>query len=68
MLKHMLRSLVVLLLPLSTFLLSKLLHLLREDVNTTFNNLYAILDILDDLTRLLRLHYPLFCDFLFNKD
>jgi hypothetical protein len=68
MLKHTLRSLVVLLLPLSTSLLSKLLHLPREDINTTFNNLYAILDILDDLTRKLYLHHPSFRDFLLNKD
>jgi hypothetical protein len=68
MLKYTLRSLVVLLLPLSTSLLSKLLYLLREDINITFNNLYIILNILEDLTHTLRLYYPLFYNFLLNKD
>jgi hypothetical protein len=68
MLKHTLGSLVVLLSPLSTSSLSKLLHLPREDVDTIFNDLYAILDIPDDPTRPLRLHHPSFRDFLLNKD
>jgi len=68
MLKHTLRSLVVLFLPLSTSLLSRLLHLPREDVDATFNNLYAILNILEDLTLQLHLHHPSFCDFLLSKD
>jgi hypothetical protein len=50
MLKYILRSLVVLLLSLSASLLSKLLHFLREDINATFNDLYTILNILEDLT------------------
>jgi hypothetical protein len=50
MLKHTLGSLVVLLLPLSTSLLSRLLYLPREDVDVTFNDLYMILDILEDPT------------------
>jgi hypothetical protein len=68
MLKYTLGSLVVLLSSLSTSSLSKLLHFLREDVDATFNDLYAILDIPDDLTRPLRLHHPSFRDFLLNKD
>jgi hypothetical protein len=68
MLKHTLRSIVVLLLPLSTSSLSRLLHLPREDVDRTFEDLYAILDIPEDLTRPLRLHHPSFRDFLLNKD
>jgi hypothetical protein len=51
MLKHTLRSIVVLLLPLSSSLLSRLLQLLREDIDLTFNNLYVILNILNNLTR-----------------
>jgi len=67
-LKHILGSLVVLLSPLSTSSLSKLLHLPREDIDATFNDLYAILHIPDDPTRQLRLHHPSFRDFLLSKD
>jgi hypothetical protein len=58
----------VLLSPLSTSSLSRLLHLPKEDVDATFNDLYAILDIPEDPTRQLRLHHPSFRDFLLNKD
>jgi hypothetical protein len=68
MLKHTLGSIVVLLSPLSTSSLSRLLHLQKEDVDRTFEDLYAILDIPDDPTRPLRLHHPSFRDFLLNKD
>lgn len=68
MVKHTLGSLVVLLSPLSTFSLSRLLCLPKEDVDATFNDLYAILDIPEDPTRQLRLHHPSFRDFLLNKD
>jgi hypothetical protein len=68
MLKHTLGSIIVLLTPLSAFSLSKLLHLLREDIDRTFEDLHAILDIPKDLTRQLRLHHPLFRDFLLSKD
>ncbi|PVH67344.1 HET-domain-containing protein, partial [Cadophora sp. DSE1049] len=67
-LKHALGSLVVLLSPLSTSSLSRLLQLSREVVDLTFENLYAILDIPQDLTYPLRLHHPSFRDFLLNKD
>ena len=49
-LKLTLRSIVVLLLPLSTSLLSRLLYLSREDIDSIFSDLYIILDILEDLT------------------
>jgi hypothetical protein len=68
MLKHTLGSIVVLLSPLSTSSLSRLLHLPREDVDLTFEDLHAILDIPKDPTRPLRLHHPSFRDFLLNKD
>jgi hypothetical protein len=54
--------------PLSASSLSKLLHLLEEEVDQTFENLHAILDISKDSTRLLCLLNPLFRDFLLNKD
>ena len=68
MLKHTLGSLVVLLSPLSTSSLSRLLHLPREDVDATLNDLYAIIDIPKDPTCPLCLHHPSFRDFLLNKD
>jgi hypothetical protein len=68
MLKHTLGSIVVLLSPLSSSSLSRLLQLSREDIDSTFNDLHAILDIPNDPTRQLRLHHPSFRDFLLNKD
>jgi hypothetical protein len=68
MLKHALGSVVVLLSPLSTCSLSRLLHLPREGFDQTFEDLYAILDIPEDSTRPLRLHHPSSRDFLLNKD
>lgn len=68
MLKHTLGSIVVLLSPLSTASLSRLLHLPREDVDRTLEDLYEILDIPEDPTRPLRLHHPSLRDFLLNKD
>ncbi|CAG8982160.1 hypothetical protein HYALB_00003595 [Hymenoscyphus albidus] len=68
MLKHILRSTVVLLLPLSTSALSRLLQVSREYVDSTFNDPHTILDIPDDPTRQLRLHHPSFRDFIVNKD
>ncbi|KAH8758829.1 WD40-repeat-containing domain protein, partial [Hyaloscypha finlandica] len=68
MLKHILGSLVVLLSPLSTSSLSRLLHLPKEDIDQTFEDLYAILDIPEDPTRQVRLHHPSFRDFLLSKD
>jgi hypothetical protein len=68
MLKHALGSLVVLLSPLSTSSLSKLLHLPRKDLDATFNDLSAILNIPEDPTHQLYLHHPSFRDFLLNKD
>ena len=68
MLKHTLGSIVVLLSPLSTSSLSRLLHLSKKEVDQTFEDLYAILDIPEDSTYPVRLHHPSFRDFLLNKD
>ncbi|KAG9232931.1 putative wd40 protein [Amylocarpus encephaloides] len=65
-LKHTLGVLVVLLSPLSTSSLRRLLP--KKDVESAFSDLYAILDIPKDPTRQLRLHHPSFRDFLLNKD
>jgi hypothetical protein len=58
----------VLLSPLSASSLSRLLHLSKEEVDQTFEDLYAILDIPEDPTYPLRLHHPSFCDFFLSKD
>jgi hypothetical protein len=68
MLKQTLGSVVVLLSPLSASSLSGLLHLPKKEIDQTFEDLHAILDIPKDPTYLLRLHHPSFRDFLLNKD
>lgn len=68
MLKHTVRSIVALLSPLSAFSLSRLLHLPKEEIDQIFEDLYTILDIPEDQTYLVRLHYPSLRDFLLNKD
>ncbi|KAH7410673.1 vegetative incompatibility protein HET-E-1 [Cadophora sp. MPI-SDFR-AT-0126] len=67
-LKRILGSIITLLSPLSAFSLSKLLHLQKEDIDQTLEDLYAILDIPSNPTLPLRLHHPSFRDFLFNQD
>jgi hypothetical protein len=67
-LKYTLGSIVVLLLPLSAFSLSRILRLPKEEVDQTLQDLYAILDVPEDSTCPLRLHHPSFRDFLLNKD
>ncbi len=59
---------MVLAFPVSTRSLSKLLHIAKEDIDQTLEDLHAILDILEEQTRPLRLHHPLFCDFLLDKN
>ena len=66
-LKQTLGSIVVLFSPLSTYSLSRLLDLPREDVDQMFEDLYAILDISGNPTCPLHLHHPSFRDFLLNK-
>ncbi|KAF2032676.1 hypothetical protein EK21DRAFT_60470 [Setomelanomma holmii] len=72
MLRYVLGSVVVLFSPLSTWSLSKLLQVadedVSEDVSQTLEDLHAILNIPEDSAEPLRLHHPLFRDFLLNKD
>ena len=44
------------------------MHLPKKDIDQTFEDLYAILDIPEDPTRQVHLYYPLFRDFLLSKD
>jgi len=67
-LRHTLGSVVVLLSPLSACSLSRLLHLPKEEVNQTLEDLHVILDIPEDSIRPLRLHHPSFRDFLLDKN
>jgi hypothetical protein len=67
-LRYSLGSIVVLLSPLSSHSLSRLLHVPENDVNQTLEDLHAILDIPNDQTRSLRLHHPSFRDFLLDKE
>jgi hypothetical protein len=67
-LRHILGSMVVLLSPLSAYSLSRLLHVPKEDVDQIIEDLHAILDVPEDRTLSLRLHHPLFRDFLLDKD
>jgi hypothetical protein len=70
MLKHALGSVMVLFAPLSVDSLSILLHVPKQDVDQTLEDLRAILDIPEDQTPPppLRLHHPPFRDFLLDKE
>ena len=68
MLKWVLGSVVILFSPLSIYSITRMLCVTKEDINLTLKDLHSILDSLKDLTYLIRLYYPLFRDFLLNKD
>jgi hypothetical protein len=68
MLRYILGSIVVLFFPLSTNSLSGLLHVQKQKVSQTLEDLHAILDIPEDQTRPLRLLHPSFGDFLLDKN
>jgi hypothetical protein len=68
MLKTLLGSIVTLFSPLSTQSFSKLVNASKQEVDQTFSDLHAILDIPKDQTCPLRLHHPSFRDFLLNKE
>jgi len=65
--RRILRSIVVLFSPLSTYSLDRLLDI-AEGVRPTLEDIHAILDIPNDSSRPLRLHHPSFRDFLLDKD
>jgi NACHT domain len=68
MLRHILGSIVILLSPLSTSSLSKLLFIDRESVTQTLDDLHSILDVPKNHIESLRLHHPSFRDFLLDKN
>ena len=67
-LRHIIGSVVVLSSPLSTDALSKLLHITKQKVDQTLEDLHAILDIPENQAHPLRLHHPSFRDFILNKE
>ncbi|KAF1808535.1 WD40 repeat-like protein [Eremomyces bilateralis CBS 781.70] len=67
MLRQILGSIVLLLSPLSSPSLGRLIRLPTKDIDQTLDDLHAILDIPEDRRRPLRLHHPSFRDFLLDK-
>ena len=67
-LREILGSVVILFSPLPTDSLASLLHLPKEDVGQTLEDLHSILDVPEDLARPIRLHHPSFRDFLLDKE
>lgn len=54
--------------PLSVLSLSRFLHVDKEAIIQTLDDLHAIVDIPKDETQALRLHHPSFRDFLFDRE
>ncbi|OAG06628.1 putative WD-repeat protein [Paraphaeosphaeria sporulosa] len=68
MLRQILGSLVVLISPLSAHSLHKLLHVAKDDINQTLEDLHSVVDIPKDHMQPLRLHHPSFRDYLLSRD
>jgi hypothetical protein len=68
LLRQILRSIVILFSPLSTYSLSKLLYIPITEINQTLDDLHSVIDIPTQKIQPLRLHHPSFRDFLLNKD
>ena len=67
-LREILGSIIILSSPLSAGALATLLHMPKQDIDQTLEDLHSILDIPEDQTRPLHLHHPSFRDFLVSKD
>jgi hypothetical protein len=67
-LREVLGSIIVLLSPLSSDSLTTLLHVPKEDVDQTLEDLHAILDIPKEQSSPIHPHHPSFRDFLLDKD
>ena len=66
LLRETLGAIAVLFSPLSTTSLAELLHIPKEEVDQTLEDLHSILDIPEDPGRPIRLHHPSFRDFLLD--
>jgi hypothetical protein len=67
-LRQILGSIAVLLSPLPVYSLSTLLHVTKEDIDQTLEDLHSVLNVPEDQSQPLRLHHPSFRDFLFKND
>lgn len=67
LLRKTLGSMVILLSPLSTLSLSRLLGTKKEDIDQTLNDLHSILDVPNNQSQPLRLHHPSFRDYLLSN-
>jgi len=68
LLRQVLGTIVALYSPLSVNSLCRLLYLPKVDIEQGLADLHAVLDIPTDTNQPLRLHHPLFRDFLINKE
>jgi hypothetical protein len=66
--RRVLGSITVLLSPLPTVSLAKVIGIPGKQVTQTLERLQAILETPKDITGFIRLHHPSFRDFLLNKD
>jgi hypothetical protein len=67
MLREILGAIVILFSSLSTTSLTRLLSIPKEDIDESLEDLHAILDIRKEEKDSIRLHHPLFRDFLLNR-
>jgi hypothetical protein len=68
MLRGVLGGIIILFSPLSVKYLSSLLCITEQQVGWALKNLYMILDIPNNESGVLRLHYPSFRDSLLNNN
>ena len=66
-LRRTLGSIILLLSPLSTSSLSRLLGIPKEVIDQTLNDLHSVLDVPKEETQPLRLHHPSFRDYLLSN-
>jgi hypothetical protein len=67
-LRKILGSIVILLMPLSALSLSRLLGIRKGGIDRILNELHSVLDVPNDQSRPLRLHHPSFRDYLLSRD
>ena len=67
MLNAALGTIVILFSSLSAVSLARLLHIPKNDINQTLEDLHSILEVPKDQSQPIRLHHPSFRDFLLDK-
>jgi hypothetical protein len=68
MLRHVIGCIIILLSPLSSSSLSRLINVAENEINQTLADLHSILDIPREPNQPLRLHHPSFRDFLLSSN